>query len=249
MEALDSGCKHTALSRFSGSSSRTKSWHPSRKANLSDRRKPCLGPSRGGVNRRLLKSERPNQCHGIAAATVIIEPFVMNRLQRVGALVSPSYPKGLLSALKLLRSRRNYKGKEIPSAARNYRSQFAYLAIYLVLIGNVAAEEARTERLFRGADERLYNASTSKRYAQPTAARQTVSREHCKLLATCALHLSAIDSLSSAVTTSRCRGGNLGRTHAPVLNHAAYARCDELDRASAICRCSSEPSFRRADDA
>jgi hypothetical protein len=31
------------------------------------------------------------------------------------------------------------------------------LAIYLVLIGNVAAEEARTERLFRGSDERLYN--------------------------------------------------------------------------------------------
>jgi hypothetical protein len=37
------------------------------------------------------------------------------------------------------------------------RAQFAYLAIYLVLIGNVAAEEARTERLFRGPDERLYN--------------------------------------------------------------------------------------------
>jgi len=36
-------------------------------------------------------------------------------------------------------------------------AQFAYLAIYLVLIGNVAAEEARTERLFRGSDERLYN--------------------------------------------------------------------------------------------
>jgi hypothetical protein len=37
------------------------------------------------------------------------------------------------------------------------RAQFAYLAIYLVLISNVAAEEARTERLFRGSDERLYN--------------------------------------------------------------------------------------------
>ena len=37
------------------------------------------------------------------------------------------------------------------------RAQFAYLAIYLVLIGNVAGEEARTERLFRGSDERLYN--------------------------------------------------------------------------------------------
>jgi hypothetical protein len=37
------------------------------------------------------------------------------------------------------------------------RAQFAYLAIYLVLIGNVAAEEAPTERLFRGSDERLYN--------------------------------------------------------------------------------------------
>ena len=37
------------------------------------------------------------------------------------------------------------------------RAQFAYLAIYLVLIGNVAAEEVRTERLFRGSDERLYN--------------------------------------------------------------------------------------------
>src|ERR1700732_3437172 len=37
------------------------------------------------------------------------------------------------------------------------RAQFAYLAIYLVLIGNVAAEEARTERPFRGSDERLYN--------------------------------------------------------------------------------------------
>src|SRR5208282_4093443 len=37
------------------------------------------------------------------------------------------------------------------------RAQFAYLTIYLVLIGNVAAEEARTERLFRGSDESLYN--------------------------------------------------------------------------------------------
>jgi hypothetical protein len=37
------------------------------------------------------------------------------------------------------------------------RAQFAYLAIYLVLIGNVTAEEARTERLFRGSDGRLYN--------------------------------------------------------------------------------------------
>src|ERR1700731_2194687 len=37
------------------------------------------------------------------------------------------------------------------------RAQFAYLAIYLVLIGNVAAGEARTERLFRGSDEGLYN--------------------------------------------------------------------------------------------
>ena len=60
------------------------------------------------------------------------------------------------------------------------RAQFAYLAIYLVLIGNVAAEEARTERLFRGSDQRLYNlqfltatrlsSSTSNRYARPTAA-------------------------------------------------------------------------------
>jgi hypothetical protein len=37
------------------------------------------------------------------------------------------------------------------------RAQLAYLAIYLVLIGNVAAEKARTERLFRGSDGRLYN--------------------------------------------------------------------------------------------
>src|SRR6266403_5458630 len=37
------------------------------------------------------------------------------------------------------------------------RAQFAYLAIYLVFIGNVAAGEARTERLFRGSDQRLYN--------------------------------------------------------------------------------------------
>jgi hypothetical protein len=37
------------------------------------------------------------------------------------------------------------------------RAQFAYLAIYLVLIGNVAAEKARTERLFHGSDGRLYN--------------------------------------------------------------------------------------------
>src|ERR1700737_5232169 len=42
------------------------------------------------------------------------------------------------------------------------RAQFAYLAIYLVLIGNVAAEEARTERLFRGSDERLYNVQFEK---------------------------------------------------------------------------------------
>jgi hypothetical protein len=37
------------------------------------------------------------------------------------------------------------------------RAQFAYLAIYLVFIGNVVAEEGRTQRLFRGSDERLYN--------------------------------------------------------------------------------------------
>jgi hypothetical protein len=37
------------------------------------------------------------------------------------------------------------------------RAQFAYLAIYLVLIANVTAAEARTERLFRGSDESLYN--------------------------------------------------------------------------------------------
>ena len=42
------------------------------------------------------------------------------------------------------------------------RAQFAYLAIYLVLIGNLAAEEARTERLFRGSDERLYNVQFEK---------------------------------------------------------------------------------------
>ena len=37
------------------------------------------------------------------------------------------------------------------------RAQFAYLAIYLVLIGNVAALEARTERVFRGSDRWLWN--------------------------------------------------------------------------------------------
>jgi hypothetical protein len=37
------------------------------------------------------------------------------------------------------------------------RTQFAYLAIYLVLIGNVATEEAGAERLFCGSDDRLYN--------------------------------------------------------------------------------------------
>jgi hypothetical protein len=36
-------------------------------------------------------------------------------------------------------------------------AQFGYLAIYLVLIGNVVAEEPRIERLFRGLDGRLYN--------------------------------------------------------------------------------------------
>ena len=36
-------------------------------------------------------------------------------------------------------------------------AQLGYLAIYLVLIGNVVAEEARIERLFRGLDGRLYN--------------------------------------------------------------------------------------------
>ena len=63
------------------------------------------------------------------------------------------------------------------------RAQFAYLAIYLVLIGNVAWEKASTERLFRGSDEGLYNLQFGKmrlpdnepavviyieRYAQPT---------------------------------------------------------------------------------
>jgi hypothetical protein len=42
------------------------------------------------------------------------------------------------------------------------RAQFAYLAIYLALIGNVAAEEARTEKLFRGSDGRLYNLQIEK---------------------------------------------------------------------------------------
>jgi hypothetical protein len=42
------------------------------------------------------------------------------------------------------------------------RAQFAYLAIYLVLIGNVAAEEARTEKLLRGSDGRLYNLQIEK---------------------------------------------------------------------------------------
>ena len=42
------------------------------------------------------------------------------------------------------------------------RAQFAYLAIYLVLIGNVAAGGARTQRLFRGSDERLYNLQVGK---------------------------------------------------------------------------------------
>src|ERR1700724_446195 len=37
------------------------------------------------------------------------------------------------------------------------RAQFAYLAIYLVLIGNVATGGAPTERLFRGSDEGLYS--------------------------------------------------------------------------------------------
>ena len=43
------------------------------------------------------------------------------------------------------------------------RAQFAYLAIYLVLIGNVTAEEARTERLFRGSDEKIGRASCRER--------------------------------------------------------------------------------------
>jgi hypothetical protein len=65
------------------------------------------------------------------------------------------------------------------------RAQFAYLAIYLVLIGNVAAGEAPAERLFRGSDKGLYNLQFGKmrlldnepavviyieRYAQPTTA-------------------------------------------------------------------------------
>ena len=37
------------------------------------------------------------------------------------------------------------------------RAQFAYLAIYLGLIGNVAAGKAGTESLFRVSDGRLYN--------------------------------------------------------------------------------------------
>ena len=65
------------------------------------------------------------------------------------------------------------------------RAQFAYLAIYLALIGNVAAEEARTERhsadqtkgsIICNLEKRAYlttsrlSSSTSNRYAQPTAA-------------------------------------------------------------------------------
>ena len=65
------------------------------------------------------------------------------------------------------------------------RAQFAYLAIYLVLIGNVDAGEAPAERLFRGSDEGLYNLQFGKMrlsdnepavviyiepYAQPTTA-------------------------------------------------------------------------------
>jgi hypothetical protein len=37
------------------------------------------------------------------------------------------------------------------------RAEFAYMAIYIVLIGNAVAEKALTERLFRGSDGRLYN--------------------------------------------------------------------------------------------
>jgi hypothetical protein len=43
------------------------------------------------------------------------------------------------------------------SAARHYPGPVCVLGNYLVLIGNVAAGEARTERLFRGSDEGLYN--------------------------------------------------------------------------------------------
>jgi len=42
------------------------------------------------------------------------------------------------------------------------RAQFAYLAIYFVLIDNVAVEEACTEKLFRGSDRRLYNLQIAK---------------------------------------------------------------------------------------
>ena len=44
------------------------------------------------------------------------------------------------------------------SRARRFLSRrVAYLANYRVLIGNVAAEETRTEEQFRGSDEGLYN--------------------------------------------------------------------------------------------
>jgi hypothetical protein len=42
------------------------------------------------------------------------------------------------------------------------RAQFAYLAIYLVFIGNGAAQEACSEKLFRGSDRRLYNLQIAK---------------------------------------------------------------------------------------
>jgi hypothetical protein len=42
------------------------------------------------------------------------------------------------------------------------RAQFAYLAIYFVLVGNAAVDEACAEKLFRGSDRRLYNLQIGK---------------------------------------------------------------------------------------
>src|SRR5262249_18438363 len=54
------------------------------------------------------------------------------------------------------------------------RAQFAYLAIYFVLIDNVALEEACTEKLFRGSDRRLIMCKSQK-YAYLTMIRLSSS--------------------------------------------------------------------------
>ena len=88
------------------------------------------------------------KCEGAAFVFGLIESAIRNEATAI--LLTPVQELDMVR-MDFGRLHCYYRQPEIT------RAQFAYLAIYLVLIGNVAAGEAPTERLFRGSDKGLYN--------------------------------------------------------------------------------------------